>query len=109
MSKIAHRTITARQPLKQPLVTLPCQIKLPRSRRVFVADAVEAAFEAVEAGGVAVGVLVAVVAVVPVEDVEAAVGAGFWGDGHEPTVVGGEEVGLGGGEVGAAVAVELID
>ena len=51
--------------------------KLGAPRRVLVADAVEPALEPVDAGGVAVGVLIAVVAVVPVEDVEAAVGAGL--------------------------------
>ena len=44
-------------------------------------------------GGVAVGVLVAVIAVVPVEDVQAAVGADLLRHRHEPGVVGGQEVG----------------
>ena len=59
---------------------------------VFVADAVEASAEAVDTGGIAVGVLVAVIAIVPIEDAEAAIGAGFLDDGHEPCVIGCEEV-----------------
>ena len=57
---------------------------------------------------IAVGVLIAVIAIVPVEDVQAAIGAGLLHDGHEPGVVGREKVGLAGGEVGAAAALELV-
>ena len=45
--------------------------------------------------GIAIRVLVAVVPIVPVENVQAAVGAGLLHDRHEPGVVGREEIGLG--------------
>ena len=59
------------------VVALARQVERRRARRVLVAHAVEPALEPVDARGVAVGVLIAVIAVVPVEDVEAAVGAGL--------------------------------
>ena len=87
--------VGAGEPVDQLVVGLLGQVELRGPGRVLVADPVEPPLEAVDPGGVAVGVLVAVVAVVPVEDVERAVGAGLLDDGHEPGVVGGEEVGLG--------------
>ena len=80
------------------------QVEPGGARRIAVADAVEPALEAIDARGIAVGVLIAVIAVVPVEDVEAAVGADFLRHRHEPDVVGGQEIGLGAGDVGRAVA-----
>src|SRR5207249_5326221 len=80
-------------PPDELIVGVPGQVEAEPTWGVLEADAVEAALEAVDPGGVALGVLVAVVAVVPVEDVEAAVGAGLLDHGHEPGVVGGEEVG----------------
>src|SRR6185503_9720173 len=92
----------------QFFVALFGEIEFSGARRVAVAQAVEAALEAVHAGGVAGGVLGAVVAVVPVEDVERAVGADLQGDGHEPRIIGGEEVGFGLGDVGGAIALEAV-
>ena len=74
------------------------------ARRVLVANAVEPAAQAVDAVGIAVGVLVAVIAVVPVEDVQAAVRPRLLRHRHEPGVVGGQEIRPRLGEVGRAVA-----
>ena len=85
------------------------QVEPEDAGRLAVADPVEPPLEAVDPGGVPVGVLIAVVAVVPVEDVERAVGPGLLDDGHEPGVVGPEEVALGLAEVGRAVFFEPVD
>ena len=60
----------------------------PAGLVILVHDAIQPAVRAIDAGGVAVGVLVAVVAVVPVEDVHAAVRADLLRHRHEPGIVG---------------------
>src|SRR5262245_33034440 len=78
------------------------QIALPRRLVIPIHDAIQPPLVAVDSGGVAVGVLIAVVAIVPVENVQAAVGADFLHDGHEPRVVGEEEIAAGTDALGNA-------
>ena len=92
------------------LVGLLRQIEaLGRAGGVLVADPVEAALQAVDAGGVSVGVLIAVVAVVPIQNVEAPVGAGLLHDGHEPRIVRRQEIGFAEALVGRAIPLDPID
>src|SRR5439155_1308331 len=108
LGEIAEQHVGAVQALDELVVGLLRQIKAGGVRGVLVADAVEAAAVAIDALGVAVGVLVAVVAVVPVEEVQAAVRPGLLHDRHEPRIVGGQEVGGRFGRVACAVALEDI-
>ena len=93
LGRLAVEHVGIAQQLDQFIVGLLRQVERLRVRRVLVAHAVEPALAAIDALGIGVGVLVAVVPVVPVEDVQAAVRAGLLDDRHEPRVVGGEEIG----------------
>ncbi len=55
------------------LVLLTCEIELRSAGRILLAHPVEAALQAVDAFGIAVGVLIAGVTIVPIENVKAAV------------------------------------
>ena len=77
LGDVAVVDVRAAQELDQLVVARLGQVEPGPPRRLLVPHAVEPALEPVDAGGVAVGVLVAVIAVVPVEDVEAAVGPGL--------------------------------
>ncbi len=94
LGDVAEVDVRAVQPLDQLRRRSPAPDRTAGARRVLVAHAIQPALQPVDARRVAVGVLVAVVAVVPVEDVQAAVGAGLLHDRHEPGVVGRQEVGL---------------
>ena len=87
------------QPLNQLVVAFLAEIESAGGRGVLVANAVKSAAVAIDALRVAVGVLVAVITVVPVEDLQAAIGADLLGDRHEPGVVGGKKVRLAVGDV----------
>ena len=100
----AEEEVPAAEPRNQLVVALRRQIDRRHVRRLAVSQSVEPPAEPVDAGRVADGVLRAVVAVVPVQHVEAAIRSEFQGDRHEPVVVGGQEVRLSFGEVGRAVA-----
>src|SRR5260370_22524244 len=63
------------QPFDQLVVAFLVEVEFARTRRVLVPNAVEAAAFTVDSRRVPIGVLVTVVAVVPVEDVQAALGS----------------------------------
>ena len=69
--------VGATKQLQQLVIARPCQVEAGTSRRPVVADAVEPSLEPIDAGRIAVRVLIAVISVVPVEDVQAPVGPGF--------------------------------
>jgi hypothetical protein len=106
---LPEKNVVARQTRDQLVIRLFCQIKFWRARRVLVADAIEATFQAIDALRIAGGVLRAMIAVIPIEDIHGAVGADFERDGHEPGIVGGKKIRLGGGAISGAVAMEAID
>ena len=105
LGDVAVVDIRAAEEADQLVVIGLREIEAEPPGRLSVTNAVEAALQTIDAGGVAVRVLVAVVAVVPVEDVQAAVGTRFLDDGHEPGVVGSQEVGRRLRPVGRAVAL----
>ena len=77
--------------------------------RLLITDPVKPPVTAIHAGGIGIGVLVAMIAVIPVEDVKAAVGAGLLGNGHVPDVVGRQEIGPGRGEIAGTAAFQRVD
>ena len=93
VSRIVRRTIRTRSAHTSIARQILREVERLGVRVVFVADAVQAALGAFDAVGIGVGVLVAVVPVVPVEDVQAPVGTGFLDDRHEPRVIGRQEIG----------------
>ena len=80
--------VGAAQQLKQFVVARAGKIESNAARRILVAYAVEPPFQPINARRIAVGVLIAVIAVVPVEDLETAVRAGLLRDRHEPCIIG---------------------
>ena len=91
LGRLAEENVRAAQARDELLVALFGQVERRRSRRVLVPHPVEPALEPVDALRVAIGVLITVIPVVPIQDVQAAVRADFLRDGHEPGVVGGSE------------------
>ena len=59
---------------------------------VFVAHVVQPAASPIDAGRIAISVLIAMVPIVPIENVQAAVGSRFLHDRHEPGVVGRKKI-----------------
>ena len=109
LGEVAIENVGAAKPFDQLLVGFPSEIELGRAGRAFVADAVEASLQAVDALRIAIGVLIAVVAVVPVEDIQAAVGARLLHHWHEPRIVGGQEIGMACAAVGRTFAAHRVD
>src|SRR6516162_24977 len=109
LGRFPEKQVRVGQALDELVIAFPAKIKEPGRRRVLVADAVEPAALPVNTGRVPGSVLRAVVAVVPVQDVKAAIGAELLRDGHEPRVMGGEEVGLAVGHVSGTAAAKDID
>src|SRR5208282_189190 len=83
LGRVAEVNIGTVQPLDELVRAFTGKVELPGRGCVLVTDAVEPAALAVDAGGIAIGVLVAVIAVVPVEDIKATVGPRLLRDGHE--------------------------
>ncbi len=106
---IAEIDVGTLEPLNQLRIGLLGQVESRSTRPVLVANAVEPPLEAIDALRIASGVLIAVVAIVPVENVEAAIGAGLLRDRHEPGVVGGEKVGAWFRLVGRPMSFQGVD
>lgn len=92
LSGVAAKAIGAAEHLKEGLVRLRGEIEGAGVRSILVANAVQSAAKPIDSAGVSIRVLVAVISVVPVQDTEAAVRSGFLHNGHEPCVVGGEQI-----------------
>ena len=72
-------------------------------------NAVETSFQTIDSGGVAIGVLIAVIAIIPIKNVKRTVGTDFERDRHEPGVVRGQEIVVFAGAIGRAAPFERID
>ena len=107
--RLAEIDIPAMQPLDELLIGLFRQIKNSSRRRVLVPQPIEPAVGSIDAVRIAARILIAMILVVPIENIEAAVGPDALGDRHEPGVVGGEQVGVAGGAVRRTVAVQHVD
>src|SRR5581483_6192897 len=92
LSSFSEKDVRAAQALDQLGVAFLRQVKATGWWRILVAHPVEPAAQAINAVGIAVGVLVAVIAIVPVENVETAIWASLLRDGHEPGVVRVQEI-----------------
>ncbi len=103
---VVRRRFQTRQ---KGVVGLFCEVESPDARRLLVADAIQPPLESIDPPRIAFGVLVAVIAVVPVEDVQTPVGSRLLRDGHEPGVVCGQEVGCRLGRVRRTFARQDVD
>ena len=72
-----------------------CHILGLRPRRVFVSQSIKSPFQTVDAGRITVRVLIAMIAVVPVENVKTSIRPGLLNHRHEPRIVGTEQIGFG--------------
>src|SRR5258708_2772696 len=84
LGDVAEVDIWTVQPLNQLVVALLGEVEATRARRALVANPVQPAALPVDAVGVAAGVLVTVIAIVPVEDVKATVRTRLLRHRHEP-------------------------
>ena len=57
-------------------------------------DTVESAVSAIDPFWICVGILIAVITVIPIENDHTAIGSNFLCNGHEPNVIAGQEIGL---------------
>src|SRR5207249_1992335 len=88
---LAEIEIWAGEPSQQLFSAFTVEVEAWGARRIPVAHPIEPSTQPIDPLGIAVGVLVAVITIVPVEDVEAAVGTKLLRDRHEPGIVGGEK------------------
>ena len=106
----AEKIILRGQPGDQLFVCLFRQVKVARRPGSFlVADSIQTTFQTIDACGVPVGVLIAVVPVVPIEDIQRSIRPGFLNHGHEPGIVRGQEVVFAGSLVGGSIPFNPVD
>jgi hypothetical protein len=108
LRRLAEEEVVAPEPPDELRVVLGTEVERGNRRRVGRPQAVQPPLCAVDALRVACRVLRAVVTVVPVEHVEAAVGTHLQRHRHEPDVIGGQQVGLGPGDISRAVALQPV-
>ena len=108
LGRLANVDVRVAQQREQFVITLPAEVFHGEPLGCLVAHAVEPSLRPFDPRGVAVGVLIAVVLVVPVEHVEAAIRGDLLGHRHKPGIVGDEEVGFPRAEVGRPLSFDFI-
>jgi hypothetical protein len=103
LSGIAAIAVGTAEHVNKGLIRFPGEVEWAGVRSVLIANAVQSTAEAIDSAGVPIGILIAVISIVPVENTEAAVRSGFLDNGHEPRVVGGEQVIFGFAAVGCSL------
>jgi hypothetical protein len=100
--------IPAVQSRDELLVAFGMHIERPGTRRFFVTHSVQTSFAPIDSGRIAIGILITVIAVVPIEYIQATVRPGLLHDRHEPGIIGREEIVLGVPGIRCAIAGERI-
>ena len=110
LGRCAEIDVRTVQPLHQLLITFQGKVEPARGTIVVaMTHAIEPAKRLAGAAGPAQHVVIAMPAIVPVEDVEQAIGPGQHGDGREPGIARGNEIVGRHLLVGRAVALEPVD
>src|SRR3954451_342795 len=74
---LADKNVSATEPRNELSIAFFCEIEFRHARFVAIAQAIEAALETIHALGITRRILRAMIAVVPVQDIEAAIGPNF--------------------------------
>src|SRR5437879_5370676 len=82
LSNVSIVNVCTSQKRNQLIIRILSQIIIRPPGSVLIANSVEAPFQAINSRWVTVGVLIAMIPIVPVEDVKRAIGAGLLHDGH---------------------------